>query len=149
MSGGHKIGPMLCLRGSAHVVVSTLESRAGQEARRGTDRARRPRYDFAKIALTLVCNRYQRVLLSAPLRSLREVHPSNRFLGGASGPADGGSCCRKAYASAGTVLSVSATLSPSGGEHEDGSGARRRKAVQRVREARDRLTSTSGTRPAF
>src|SRR5262249_58900857 len=50
---------------------------------------------------------------------------------------------------AGTVLSVSATLSPSGGEHEDGSGARRRKAVQRVREERDRLTSTSGTRPAF
>jgi len=50
---------------------------------------------------------------------------------------------------AGTVLSVSATLSPSGGEHEEGSGARRRKAVQRVREERDRLTSTSGTRPAF
>src|SRR4030081_1979469 len=29
------------------------------------------------------------------------------------------------------------------------SGKRRRAAVQRVREARDRLTSTTGTRPAF
>ena len=32
----------------------------------------------------------------------------------------------------------------------DGSSAKRRRAaVQRVREARDRLTSTTGTRPAF
>ena len=48
-------------------------------------------------------------------------------------------------------MSISATVS--GAEHEAGPDKtavqRRRKASQRVREARDRLTSTSGTTPAF
>jgi two-component system cell cycle sensor histidine kinase PleC len=50
-------------------------------------------------------------------------------------------------------LVVSISVSAPSGEHEAGSGkeavSRRRNSVQRVREARDRLTSTSGTRPAF
>ena len=49
-------------------------------------------------------------------------------------------------------MSVSVAVSSSG-EREAGSEKeavqRRRRAVQKVREARDRLTSTSGTRPAF
>ena len=53
---------------------------------------------------------------------------------------------------AGVGVSVSVTLSPREEREaavEKQAVSRRRKSVQQVREARDRLTSTSGTRPAF
>src|SRR5262249_26189707 len=62
--------PMLCLPRSAHVVVSPL----------GPYQAMPARLD-GKISSTLVCNRYQQALLSAPLRSWSEVHPPIASLG--------------------------------------------------------------------
>jgi two-component system, cell cycle sensor histidine kinase PleC len=49
------------------------------------------------------------------------------------------------------VVSISVTVSPTerGAASEKEAVKRRRRAVQQVRDARDRLTSTSGTRPAF
>src|SRR5438046_1319816 len=46
-------------------------------------------------------------------------------------------------------MSVSSTEERNGSGTDKASLERRRAATQRVREARDRLTSTSGTRPAF
>src|SRR5262249_14518997 len=52
----------------------------------------------------------------------------------------------------GVTLSISLPMAPNDEREaapEKEAVSRRRKATQRVREARDRLTSTSGTRPAF
>src|SRR5438046_8992186 len=46
-------------------------------------------------------------------------------------------------------MSVSSTEERNGSGTDKASLERRRAAAQRVREARDRLTSTTGTRPAF
>src|SRR5712672_1297654 len=73
---------------------------------------------------------------------------SFRLIGARSAP----SSARRHVRIAGVGVSVSVTLSP----REEREAAvekqavhRRRKSVQQVREARDRLTYTSGTRPAF